>query len=212
LAAQLPPAADIFDRAVPRPRLILKQRRLPATLNVDVLSRLTFAVAAGLVYVDHRNGGKKFLERDKEIPEKLFKALSETQSILRCIGMKAFATIVVVALLLAANGAQGQGDGGPVKQGQEIFENNCADCHRTSGEGLPAKFPALKGSAYVTGDPQPVLATVLHGRRGKLGHMPAWGEKLNDQEIAAVVSYIRNAWGNKASAVKPEDVAAARKK
>jgi mono/diheme cytochrome c family protein len=126
--------------------------------------------------------------------------------------MKAFATIIVVGLLLAANGALGQGGGGLVKQGQEIFENNCAACHRTNGEGLPVKFPALKGSAYVTGDPGPVMATVLHGRRGKLGHMPAWGEKLKDQEIAAVISYIRGAWGNKAAPIKPEDVAAARKK
>ena len=42
--------------------------------------------------------------------------------------------------------------------------------------------------------------------------MPAWGGKFNDQEIAAVVSYIRNAWGNKASTISPADVAAARQK
>ena len=116
------------------------------------------------------------------------------------------------ALLLAATGAPSQDAGDLLKQGQEIFENICADCHRMSGEGLPNKFPALKGNAFVQGNPQPVLHTVLNGRHGKLGQMPAWGEKFNDQEIAAMVSYVRNAWGNKAPAIKPADVAAARQK
>lgn len=120
--------------------------------------------------------------------------------------MKAFVTGLAVGLILAAVPALAQGD-----KGQEIFEDNCAACHRSNGEGLPAKFPALKGNAFVMGDPKPVLDTVVHGRRGKLGQMPAWGPKLTDQEIAAVVSYIRNAWGNKAPNIKPEDVAAARK-
>lgn len=117
---------------------------------------------------------------------------------------------IMVMLLLAANVALSQGGGDLMKQGQEIFDNTCADCHRSNGEGLPNKFPALKGNAFVQGTPQPVLATVLNGRRGPLGHMPAWGGKLNDQEIAAVISYIRHAWGNKAPAIKPEDVSAAR--
>jgi cytochrome c6 len=119
---------------------------------------------------------------------------------------------IMAMLLLAANVALGQGGGDLMKQGQEIFDNNCADCHRSNGEGLPNKFPALKGNAFVQGNPQPVLGTVLNGRRGPLGHMPAWGSKLNDQEIAGVITYIRNAWGNKAPAIKPEDVTAARKK
>jgi cytochrome c6 len=126
--------------------------------------------------------------------------------------MKLWGVILGAALLLAATGALGQGDKDLLKQGQEIFEDTCADCHRKSGEGLPAKFPAHKGNAFVQGDPLPVLHTVLNGRHGKLGQMPAWGGKFNDQEIAAVVSYIRNAWGNKASTIKPEDVAAARQK
>jgi cytochrome c6 len=73
------------------------------------------------------------------------------------------------------------------------------------------KFPALKGNAFVTGDPQPVIDILINGRKGKLGQMPAWKEHLDDAQIAAVIGYIRNAWGNGAPAVKPEDVAAARK-
>ena len=113
-----------------------------------------------------------------------------------------------MALLLAANLALSQGGGDLLKQGQEVYENNCADCHRSNGEGLAVKFPALKGSAFVQGEVKPVLTKVLFGERS----MPAWAEHLNDQELAAVLTYIRNSWGNKAPAVKPEDVAAVRKK
>ena len=126
--------------------------------------------------------------------------------------MKLWGAILGAAVLLAAPLALGQENGGLLKQGQEIFNNTCADCHRLSGEGLPNKFPALKGNAFVQGDPQPVLYTVLNGRKGKLGQMPTWKDKFTDQEIAAVVSYVRNAWGNKASTVRPEDVAVARQK
>jgi cytochrome c6 len=70
----------------------------------------------------------------------------------------------------------------------------------------------LKGNAFVTGDPQPVIDLLLNGRTGKLGQMPAWKEHLDDARIAAAISYIRNAWGNRAPAIRKEDVAAARKK
>ncbi len=126
--------------------------------------------------------------------------------------MKLRGAILGGALLLAASLALGQENGDLLKQGQEIFNNTCADCHRTNGMGLPDQFPALKGNAFVQGDPKPVLHTVLHGRHGMLGQMPAWGGKFNDQEIAAVVSYARNAWGNQASMITPADVAAARRK
>ena len=98
------------------------------------------------------------------------------------------------------------------KQGQEVFEDNCAQCHRANGEGLPATFPALNKNPFVLGDPKPVIATVLNGRKGNLGQMPAWKDKLDDQQIAAVVTYIRQAWSNRAPAVTPAMVAATRSK
>ena len=126
--------------------------------------------------------------------------------------MKLKVVMLGAALVLAASLAFSQGEGDLLKRGQDIFDNTCADCHRSNGEGLPNKFPALKGNAFVQGNPEPVLHTVLNGRHGKLGRMPAWGGKFNDQEIAAVVSYARNAWGNKAPFITPEEVVAARKK
>ena len=126
--------------------------------------------------------------------------------------MKFFVTLLSVALVLAANLALGQSNDDLLKRGQEVYENNCADCHRSNGEGLAVKFPALKGNALVLGDPKPVLDTVVNGRKGKLGQMPAWKDLLDDAQIAGAISYIRNAWGNQAPPVKPEDVAGARKK
>jgi mono/diheme cytochrome c family protein len=108
--------------------------------------------------------------------------------------------------------AQGQGQDDPVQRGQAVFEDSCAQCHRANGEGLPATFPALNKNPFVMGDPQPVIATVLNGLKGNLGRMSGWQDKLDDQQIAAVVTYIRQAWSNRAPAVTPAMVAATRSK
>ena len=125
---------------------------------------------------------------------------------------KTWVAILMVVLLLAATAALGQSGDDVLKKGQEVYEANCADCHRSNGEGLPVKFPSLKGNAFVTGDSKPVIDILINGRKGELGQMPAWKEFLDDAQIAAVISYIRNAWGNQAPAIKPADVAPARKK
>lgn len=121
-------------------------------------------------------------------------------------------TLICLSLALCvglAGLAGAQAD--PATRGQEIYTANCADCHRTNGEGLAAAFPALKGSAFVQGDPQPVILTVLEGRKGKIGRMPGWKNKLDDAQVAAVITYIRQAWGNTAGAVSPEAVKGLRK-
>ena len=109
----------------------------------------------------------------------------------------------LVGLVLLGTAGWAQGAEELFQQGRKVFEDNCAACHRLSGEGLPGTFPALNGDPFVVGDPAPVIATVLNGRKGKLGQMPTWKDQLNDQQVAAVVSYIRHAWSNKAKAVTP---------
>jgi mono/diheme cytochrome c family protein len=123
--------------------------------------------------------------------------------------MKWLVLILCFALPSGAALAQGQGQDDPVQRGKEVFEDSCAQCHRANGEGLPATFPALNQNPLVLGDPKPVIATVLNGLKGNLGRMPGWKDKLNDQQIAAVVTYIRQAWSNRAPAVTPAMVAAA---
>lgn len=122
--------------------------------------------------------------------------------------------LALILLLLTAFPAPAQEPGPDAlfKQGQEIFSNTCAQCHRANGEGLPNTFPALNKNPFVVGDPNPVIATVLQGRKGKLGQMPTWKDKLRDQEIAAAVTYIRHAWSNRAPAVTPAMVKALRGK
>jgi cbb3-type cytochrome c oxidase subunit III len=113
--------------------------------------------------------------------------------------------------MLAAAGVWAQDPADLVTQGQEIFEDNCAHCHLKSGQGLPGTFPALAKNSFVVGDPKPVLTTVLNGRKGTLGQMPSWKDKLDNQQVAAVVTYIRQAWSNRAPGVTSEMVAEIRK-
>lgn len=123
--------------------------------------------------------------------------------------------VLGLILLLLACGpglAQGPGPEALFKQGQAIFNDTCAQCHRANGEGLPGTFPALNNNPFVLGDPGPVIATVLNGRKGSLGQMPTWKDKLRDLEIAAAVTYIRQAWSNRAPAVTPALVVALRGK
>jgi mono/diheme cytochrome c family protein len=124
--------------------------------------------------------------------------------------MKYLVLLLCLGLLGGGALAQSQGDAG--HRGQEVFEDNCAECHRANGEGLPATFPALNKNAFVVGDPKPVIATVLNGLKGSLGQMPVWKDKLDDQQIATVVTYLRQAWSNRAPAVTPAMVAATRTK
>lgn len=87
-----------------------------------------------------------------------------------------------------------------IQQGAIIYSTVCVACHQATGQGIEGAFPALAGNEFVLGDPAEVVKLPLHGRGG----MPNFGGELSDEEIAAVVSYIRNSWGNEASVVEPE--------
>ena len=90
--------------------------------------------------------------------------------------------------------------------GEGLFVANCSACHQRNGQGIPQAFPALAGDALVQDDPRRIAAVLLNGRGG----MPAFKTQLTDEQIAAVASYIRGAWGNHADAVPASLVAAAR--
>ncbi|CAB3788603.1 hypothetical protein LMG28138_02642 [Pararobbsia alpina] len=96
-------------------------------------------------------------------------------------------------------------------RGQTVYTTNCAVCHQANGKGAGA-FPALDGDALVKGPLSDHISIVLHGKQeaGKPA-MPNWDKTLSDVEIAAVVTYERNAWGNHTGeVVQPKQVAAAR--
>ncbi len=104
-------------------------------------------------------------------------------------------------------------------QGAKIYTANCSGCHAAAGAGLAGQFPPLAKNPYVTGDVKAVIHTLNYGLQGEIvvngtkynQQMPAWKGQLKDDEIAAVITYIRNSWGNTGSAVTAKDVAAVAK-
>ena len=95
-------------------------------------------------------------------------------------------------------------------RGEKVYAANCTACHQANGKGVPPAFPALDGSKIATGDKAAHIDIVLAGTTGTA--MTGFGKQLSDTDIAAVVTYERNAWGNKAGdMVQPAEVKAARK-
>lgn len=91
-------------------------------------------------------------------------------------------------------------------KGAQVYQN-CAACHQENGKGTAGAFPALDGSNVVKGSKQDEIHVVLDGRNNR---MPSW-KQLSDTEIAAVITYTRNSWGNHTGeVVQPADVHAAR--
>ena len=109
----------------------------------------------------------------------------------------------------------------PMALGKQVYGGNCANCHQATGEGQPGSYPPLGGSEWVNGNVNELYAIMLHGLQGPLTvkggafgsqQMPGWSTTLNDEKIAAVMTYIRGSWGNTSPPVKTEDVSAARGK
>ena len=91
-------------------------------------------------------------------------------------------------------------------RGEKVYASNCAVCHQPTGKGAGA-FPALDGSKVVNGPVAQHVSIVLNGKNA----MPNWGKTLNDVEIASVITFERNAWGNHTGDIlQPRQVADAR--
>ena len=96
-----------------------------------------------------------------------------------------------------------------VARGQRVYATNCLACHQANGRGVPNTFPGLDGSKLVKGPKPPHIAVVLHGKQGTA--MPSFSQ-LSDLDLAAVVTYERNAWSNRTGdAVQPAEVRTARR-
>ena len=96
-----------------------------------------------------------------------------------------------------------------VARGEKVYAANCVACHQANGKGTPPAFPPLAGSKTVNGPKEGHIDTVLNGRPGTA--MAPFGKQLSDTEIAAVISYERNSWGNKSGIVQPAEVKARHK-
>ncbi len=101
-----------------------------------------------------------------------------------------------------------------IKLGETVFKSNCSACHQENGQGVAQAFPPLAKSDYLTADTARVIRTVTGGLQGKVsvngetynGVMPAWS--LSDEEIAGVITYVYNSWGNSGRDVTASDVTA----
>lgn len=124
--------------------------------------------------------------------------------------MTATACLWVALIAIVAMGCMSRTD--PSFQfGRQVYKTNCIGCHGANGEGVLHRQSVLNNSAFVTGNPDEVIATILFGREG--AHpMPGWQKRLNDQEVAAVATYIRQAWSNHSDPVTIRMVAKIRTK
>lgn len=108
----------------------------------------------------------------------------------------------------------GETEHGSVPAGAKVYEKHCAQCHGEKGQGVPGAYPALAGNRAVTmATPVNLVQVVLNGgfAAATAGNprpfgMPPYALTLSDHDIAAVLSYVRGAWGNQASGVTAQDV------
>jgi mono/diheme cytochrome c family protein len=105
----------------------------------------------------------------------------------------------------------------PPHPGKAIYDALCLTCHQADAKGLPGIYPPLTANEQITGDPRALIRIVLHGLSGPLqvngqsyGVMPMPPMGLDDQHLAAVLTYVRASFGNQAPAVTVEQVAAER--
>ena len=136
--------------------------------------------------------------------------------------------LVALALMLAAPAAQAAAEvhkaetavgalEAEMARGEALYVTHCAGCHQASGQGLAGAFPPLAGSDFLLADRGRAVAVVVSGLSGPItvngtdyaAVMPAMGH-LADADIAAILTYAMNAWGNEAAAITAEEVAAHR--
>lgn len=133
--------------------------------------------------------------------------------------MRLFRPLRLIALLLACVAVPAYAQATP--SGAAIFAR-CTPCHQATGTGIPGAFPPLAGSSWVVGPVDRPIAILLHGLQGPLtvsggaynGVMLPYGTNvvMTDAELAAVLTYIRTSWGNRASPVTVADVVRVRAK
>jgi mono/diheme cytochrome c family protein len=114
--------------------------------------------------------------------------------------------LIALVILVSACGTHPEQPFNPeqlISRGEVVYWEYCAECHQRDGSGWSDLYPRLAGNPIVTlHDPVPLIKTVLFGQ----GSMPAFQDRLNPDDLAAVISYIRNAWGNRALPVSARQV------
>jgi mono/diheme cytochrome c family protein len=141
--------------------------------------------------------------------------------------MRVLCALAIAALVLgcakSSNGASASASAAAAAKnpasasdGAVVYLANCSSCHQSNGQGVSSAFPPLAGNPVVTGNPTAVIAIVKNGLDGKVvvngkaysGIMPRWGGVISDDQIAAVITYIRASWHNHAPGISAAQVRA----
>jgi mono/diheme cytochrome c family protein len=137
---------------------------------------------------------------------------------MRQMQMLRMALVVSAGMLSAFAAANAQGatpkksvaaKSAAAPDGSKVFTTTCVVCHQLDGAGKEQLYPPLAGSEWVQGDENKLIRIILGGLTGPVevagetfnGAMPGWGPVLEDKDIAAVATYIRSSWGNKAAPI-----------
>jgi cytochrome c6 len=111
--------------------------------------------------------------------------------------------ILLLAASLSACGQQRPDREEQMAQGEQLYIVQCGRCHQMDGSGFAHIYPAMAGNPVVTlHDINPSLAVILHGR----GSMPGFSDSLDNEQIASIMTFIRNNWGNEAEPVSPRQI------
>jgi len=137
--------------------------------------------------------------------------------------MKSIAGILTGLVLFAAftTTSLAQDKAALMAKGQKVYNEYCKTCHQANGQGLGAAFPPLAKSDYLKNTPMAqIIKEVVNGKSGKMkvngkeynGVMAPLPKKYTDEDIAGVVTYVYNSFGNSGPVVKPADVKKHKKK
>ena len=129
-----------------------------------------------------------------------------------------FVSVCILALVATSAFAQKFDLKASITRGKDVYTAQCMSCHLEQGEGIESVYPPLAKSDYLMADKKRSINEVLHGLTGPIkvkgvaydGVMAGF-EMLSDEEVSDVLNYIRNSFGNKGTAVTPEEVKALRK-
>ena len=143
------------------------------------------------------------------------------RQVLRVSMMAGAATLGAFGVANAQGAAKKRATAKPAAavDGSKVFATTCVVCHQLDGAGKEQLYPPLAGSEWVQGDENKLIRIILGGLTGPVevagetfnGAMPGWAPVLEDKDVAAVATYIRSSWGNKAAPITAAKVAATRK-
>lgn len=186
-----------------------------------VIVEFTVDVPGTYVLVDHSifrafNKGALAMLKVEGAPRKDIYSGKEIDS--SYLGDKSAASLQAVGVAAASMEKGTLGKDQQIAAGKLLFEGTCSTCHQTSGLGIPQVFPPLAKSDYLMADIRRSIGIVLNGLNGPVtvngesytSVMPPMSQ-LNDDEVANILTYARNAWGNSGDAVSAKDVADVRK-